>query len=125
MALRRLLIVDDSDDARSILAIALGTIADTTVDVAESAEAALVRLSADTVDVLVTDVRMTGMDGFELLDELRHRGRWPVCGAVVESGETDPDLRGRAMEHGAAAFFSKPFSAAEVRKSVISLLRSS
>src|SRR5437764_1209696 len=124
MAARRLLIVDDSDDARAILAIALGTIPGVRVEVAANAEDALTRLSAETVAVLVTDVRMTGMTGFEFLDELRSRGRWPVCGVLVISGETDPDLRGRAFEYGAAAFFSKPFSAGEVRKSVISLLRS-
>ena len=125
MAACRLLIVDDSDDARSILAIALGTIPGARVEVADSAEDALARLAIETVDVLVTDVRMTGMSGFELLEALRGGGRWPQCGAVVVSGETDPDLPRRALEYGAAAFFTKPFSAAEVRKSVISLLRSS
>ena len=121
---RRLLVVDDSEEARSILVIALGTIPNTRVEAAESAEAALARLDTDAIDILVTDVRMTGMSGFELLDALRSRGRWPVCGVLVVSGETDPDLPKRAREYGAAAFFTKPFSAGEVRKSVISLLRS-
>jgi CheY-like chemotaxis protein len=121
----RLLVVDDSDEARSILAIALGTIPGAEVEAAENAEAALARLGTGPIDVLVTDVRMTGMTGFELLDALRALGRFPVCGAVVISGETDPDLPKHAAEHGAAAFFTKPFSAGAVRKSVISLLRSS
>jgi len=120
----RLLIVDDSGEARSILAIALSTIPGSQVDVAESAEEALARLDSNPVDVLVTDVRMRGMSGFELLAALRERGRWPVCGALVVSGESDPDLPRRALESGAAAFFSKPFSAGEVRRSVISLLAS-
>jgi CheY-like chemotaxis protein len=122
---RRILVVDDSEEARSILAIALSTIPGARVDVAGNAEAALARLGTEPVDVLVTDVRMTGMNGFELLDSLRQRGRWPSCGALVVSGETDPELPRRAIEHGATAFFTKPFSAGEVRKSVISLLRSS
>lgn len=122
---RRLLVVDDSEEARSILAIALSTIPGATVEVAENAEAALARLGTGPVDVLVTDVRMTGMNGFELLVALRQSGRWPACGALVVSGETDPELPRRAIEHGATAFFTKPFSAGEVRKSVISLLRSS
>ena len=124
-AVRRLLIVDDSDEARSILAIALGTIPGARVEVARSAEDALASLAIETVDVLVTDVRMGGMSGFELLATLRERGRWPVSGALVISGETDPELPRRALEYGAAAFFTKPFSAGEVRKSVISLLGSS
>jgi DNA-binding response OmpR family regulator len=124
-AARRLLIVDDSDEARSILAIALGTIPGARVDVARSAEEALALLAIEPVDVLVTDVRMSGMSGFELLAALRERGRWPTSGALVISGETDPELPRRALEYGAAAFFTKPFSAGEVRKSVISLLGSS
>ena len=122
---RRILIVDDADEARAILAIALRTIAGASVEVADSAEHALALLVTATVDVLVTDFRMSGMSGFELLAALRDRGRWPTCGAVVISGETDPELPRRVRECGAAAFFSKPFSASEVRKSVISLLESS
>ncbi len=124
-ASRRILVVDDADEARSILVIALGTIRDVNVQVAESAEIALGLLTRETVDVLLTDVRMSGMNGFELLNTLRESGRWPVCGAVVISGEADLDLPRRASESGAAAFFAKPFSAGEVRRTVICLLESS
>jgi CheY-like chemotaxis protein len=120
----RILIVDDAGDTRAILSIALGTIAGAEVEVAESAEAALKLMGAGTVDVLVTDVRMSGMSGLELLAALRQRGQWPGAGALVISGETDPDLPERALAAGAAAFFTKPFSALEVRKSVQSLLES-
>ncbi len=121
----RLLIVDDADEARAILAIALSTIPGAQVEIAESAEDALRRLDNEPVDVLLTDIRMGGMSGLELLVVLRERGRWPLRGALVISGETGPDLRQRALECGAADFFTKPFSAAEVRRSVLSLLRSS
>lgn len=119
---RRILIVEDQDEARGILAVALGTIGGATVDTADSAESALRLLSGGTVDVLVTDIRMSGMSGLELLTRLRENGCSPSRGAVVISGETDPELPRRALACGAAAFFSKPFSAAAVRKSVISLL---
>jgi|SRR5581483_5847594 len=118
----RILIVDDAGEARAILAIALSTIDGVTIDTAESAERALQSVAEASVDVLITDVRMAGMDGFELLAVLRERGQWPRCGAVVISGETDRDLPQRALESGASAFFTKPFSAAEVRKRVVSLL---
>jgi CheY-like chemotaxis protein len=120
----RILIVDDSSEASAILAIALGTIHDAAIQVADSAESALDRLIQQPVDILVTDVRMSGMSGLDLLKTARESGRWPACGAVVISGETGPDLRQRALESGAAAFFTKPFSAGEVRRVVISLLES-
>lgn len=121
----RLLIVDDADEARAVLAIALGTIPGVQIESARSAEEALARWAVEPFDLLVTDFRMRGMSGIELLSTLRERGLWPSRGALIISGETDPDLPRRALECGAAAFFSKPFSAGEVRRSVLSLLRSS
>ena len=119
---RRILIVDDAEEPRAVLAIALRTISGAEIQVAESAEKALALLGSDSLDVLVTDMHLGGMTGLELMDALRERGQWPASGVVVISGESDPDLPQRVLESGAAAFFSKPFSASEVRKSVISLL---
>lgn len=118
----RILIVDDAEESRAILAIALRTIEGAAVETAGSAEEAVCAMGGDRVDVLITDVRMSGMSGLELLARLRESGCWPSCGAVVISGETDPELPRRARECGAAVFFRKPFSAGEVRRSVISLL---
>jgi CheY-like chemotaxis protein len=122
MAQRRILIVDDADEARVILGIALRTIEGVTVETASNAEDALQSMTIARVDVLVTDVHMSGMSGLELLARLRQTGCWPTCGVVAISGELDSELPRRALSHGAAVFFSKPFSAAAVRKSVISLL---
>jgi DNA-binding response OmpR family regulator len=104
------------------LAIALRTIEDVAVDTAASAEEAIRAMKVSPADVLITDVGMGGMSGLELLVRLRESGCWPSCGAVVISGETDSELPRRALECGAALFFRKPFSAGEVRRSVISLL---
>ncbi|MBV8906372.1 MAG: response regulator [Acidobacteriia bacterium] len=119
---RRILIVDDAEEARSILAIALGTIGGARVETTDNAEDALRSMSSLRVDVLITDVRMRGMSGLDLLTTLREHRCWPWCGALVISGETDPELPQRALACGAAAFFRKPISASAVRKSVISLL---
>jgi len=121
-AQRRILIVDDASETREVLAIALRTIGGAVVETAEDPREALRALRASGVDVLITDIRMSGMSGFELLQAVRESGHWPSRGAVVISGETDPDLPRRALECGADLFFSKPFSAGAVRKAVISLL---
>jgi DNA-binding NtrC family response regulator len=119
---RRILIVDDAEDAREILATALGTIDGSMVETTSTAEDAFLVMRQTRADVLVTDFRMSGMNGLDLLVELRECDCWPSCGVVVISGETDPELPGRALACGARIFFSKPFSASAVRKSVISLL---
>jgi two-component system chemotaxis response regulator CheY len=119
---RRILIVDDAVEAREILATALRTIGGSSVETTDNAENALVSISKARVDVLVTDFNMSGMNGLDLLVKLRASGCWPACGAVVISGETDPELPRRALACGAAVFFSKPFSPGAIRRSVISLL---
>ena len=122
---RRILIVDDADEAREILAIALRTIDGATVETLDNPREALLRMHNTPVDVLVTDIGMSGMSGLELLNTLRESGCWPSCGALVISGEADPELPRRALACGAARFFRKPFSAGAVRKAVISLLEAS
>lgn len=60
-------------------------------------------------DVLVTDVRMPGMDGFELLDTVRLRdARMPV---VLLTGHGDVALSVDAMRRGAHDFLEKPYNA--------------
>ena len=121
-AQRRILIVDDAEAAREILAIALRTIGGAIVETLDNPLDALQRMNNASVDVLVTDIGMSGMSGLDLLNALRESGCWPSCGALVISGETDPELPRRALACGAARFFSKPFSAGLVREAVISLL---
>ncbi len=121
---RRILIVDDAEEPRAVLAIALRTISGAAIQVAENAEKALALLGTDFFDVLITDVHLGGMTGLELMSALRERGQWPASGVVVISGESDPDLPQQALESRAAAFFGKPFSASEVRNSVLLLLES-
>jgi DNA-binding NtrC family response regulator len=119
---RHILIVDDAEESREVLAIALRTIEGAIVETSGDPREALRSIGSQPVDVLITDIRMDGMNGFELLAALRESGGWPSCGAVVVSGETDPELPSRALACGAAMFFGKPVSASAIRKSVHSLL---
>jgi CheY-like chemotaxis protein len=121
-AQRRILIVDDADEAREILAIALRTIDGARVETLDNPREALLRMNNARVDVLVTDIGLSGMSGLELLNTLRESGCWPSHGALVISGEPDPELPRRALACGAERFFRKPFSAGAVRKAVISML---
>jgi CheY-like chemotaxis protein len=120
----RILIVDDSPEWRGILEIALGTIPRAEVLPVESGEQAFTVTESQPVDIVITDFRMPGMTGLDLLGRLRDAGRWPQRGAVVISGETDPDLPSRAATAGADAYFEKPFSPVAIRNCVLSLLES-
>lgn len=77
----------------------------TIVDV-PSAEEALLELSRGGADVLVTDLRLPGMSGIELLEKARQA--IPQIRAVVVTGHPTEEARSRANELGVVAFLNKP-----------------
>src|SRR5207247_7621963 len=77
-----------------------------TVDTADSAVAALDRISARDYDAIVTDIRMPGMDGLSLLAEIL--GRRPGTPTLMITRHGEDDLALRALRGGAYDFIQKP-----------------
>ena len=77
-----------------------------TVDVADSATAALDRIAAQDYDVIVTDIKMPGMDGLAFLAEIR--GRQPDTPTLMITGHGEYDLAVQALRGGAYDFVQKP-----------------
>lgn len=99
-------VIDDDDDARESLAFLLGT-ADVGVHAYPSAVAFLEALPGITGGCVLTDVRMPGIDGMELLRRLTESANpLPV---IVMTGHGDVPLAVEAMKLGAVDFLEKPF----------------
>jgi two-component system response regulator FixJ len=99
-------VIDDDADVRQSLAFLLTT-AGLSVRVHESADAFLKVLAEVQEGCIVTDVRMPGIDGIELLRQLSARGiRLPV---IMMTGHGDVALAVEAMKAGAVDFIEKPF----------------
>jgi CheY-like chemotaxis protein len=79
---RHVLVVDDDDLVRRGISQALGKDG-WKVSEAENGRAGLARLADAVPDVIVLDLMMPEMDGFEFLDELRHRAEWHDIPVVV------------------------------------------
>ena len=83
---------------------------------------ALSQMHALNVDIVVTDILMPEMDGFELIRMLR--AKWPELPIVAMSGiEDTPNFRNLALKFGAKAALSKPVNRAhlvEVMRDVMS-----
>ena len=123
--MRAVLIVEDSENSAATLEIALLGIPGLSVLVASSAVEAMRILeggAARSVGAVVTDLNMPRMDGFELIRRIRQDGRLAATPIVVISGDTDPATPRRVAELGVRAFYSKPFSPAEVRRKLEQLL---
>jgi two-component system, sensor histidine kinase and response regulator len=76
------------------------------VETADSAEAALDRIAHREYDAIVTDIKMPGMDGLELLDVIRTRR--PDTPTLIITGHGDNELVVHALRGGARDFIQKP-----------------
>ncbi len=123
--LRLLIVVDDSDSAAIALEIALEGLGGVEFVRFRRAEPALKRIQQDSSGnccALVTDLSMPGMDGFELMRQVRRIRASKGFPIIVVSGDDDSDTLARVQQLGASAFFSKPFSPVEVRRTLETLL---
>jgi len=107
MSQGRVLIVDDDLALLQALPQALRLrMAGVTVDTADSGAAALERITAEDYDAIVTDIKMPGMDGLDLLAEIRtHRPDTPT---LMITGHGEHDLVVHALRSGAYDFIQKP-----------------
>src|SRR5258708_19829100 len=102
----RVLIVDDEASQRAGLGgivTAWGMLSDTASDGVEALE----KLAKIPVDVILTDLNMPGMDGFELLDKLRIMGDSPPTIVLTAYGSMDSAIK-TVHELGAFWFLEKP-----------------
>jgi two-component system response regulator FixJ len=114
-------VIDDDAPMRDSLAFLLES-AGFSIASFESAEAFVAILPGIEEGCVVTDVRMPGMDGFELLRRVRQeKPRLPV---IVMTGHGDIPLAVQAMKLGAADFVEKPFEDERLIESVRVALRS-
>jgi len=101
----RILIVEDEEKLRRVLELQLRS-AGFEVDSAASAESAL-RI-ADRAGLILTDLRLPGMDGLELIDALRRQNAQAPVIVMTAYGTVETAVE--AMKRGAVDFLPKPFS---------------
>lgn len=103
-------VVDDERSIRWVLEKAL-TQNGLRVECFESAENLLDQLQQGTPDVIITDIRMPGTDGLELLDQLKHIH--PTLPVIVMTAHSDLDSAVTSIQSGAFEYLPKPFEVDE------------
>jgi PAS domain S-box-containing protein len=121
----RVLVVDDDEDARDLLTSVLGNYG-AEVKTAAGAAEALDLLATEDMDVLVSDINMPGMDGYELIRRVRamkpeQGGRIPAVALTAYARAED---RVRALQAGYQTHVPKPVEPAELEVVVATLARS-
>jgi len=107
----KVLLVDDDKNIRQTLQVSLKNLG-CTVEIADSAENALQILQKSHFDFMLTDVRMTGKNGIELIQECKLLDRPPMI--VVMTAYASFENAVAAIQAGAYDYLPKPFSVAQL-----------
>jgi DNA-binding response OmpR family regulator len=119
MSRARILVVDDESDIRELLRELLGR-AGYEVAVAEDGRAGLRDLFAAHPDLVILDVNMPGLDGWQTLERIRDVSEVPVLMLTARTGELE---KVRGLTRGADDYVTKPFGRQELLARIQALLR--
>jgi putative two-component system response regulator len=110
------LIVDDAETNIDILLEILGE--DYDVSVAMDGESALEAVEEDLPDLILLDILMPGMDGFEVCKQLKGNPETANIPVVFLSALTEAEEKQKGLDLGAVDFITKPFDTSEIQAKV-------
>jgi len=105
-----IMIVDDAASVRELIGFTLEN-AGYKVIKAKDGQDALSKMDTHRPDLLLTDLHMSKMDGFELIRNVRSNSRFKFMPIVVITTEFDASKKKEAKAAGATAWIAKPFKA--------------
>jgi PAS domain S-box-containing protein len=108
---RRVIVVDDQHDSRELIAVLLGRCGAEVLPCAGAADV-LVALRSGAVDLLVADIAMPDVDGYDLIEQVRRTH--PALAAIAVSAYARPEDRRRALGAGYDGYTAKPIDANEL-----------
>ncbi len=109
------LVIDDDAHIRSSIGKFLIARGHTVIEAANGEKAVEV-VKSQAVDIVITDVKMPGMDGFEVLRRVRSVA--PEIEVIVITGVKESENAFRALREGAFDFFSKPFKVEDLNAAI-------
>lgn len=114
----KVLVVEDDSDIRDVIKIILEDDGCEVIGASNGIEG--LELADDSIDLVILDVAMPGMDGFEVCEKLRKTSNVPVLFLTARSKEHD---RLNGLVSGGDDYMTKPFSASELQMRVQALVR--
>src|SRR5438093_13668452 len=107
------LLVEDEADLRMMTKIMLESRPGYRVLEAETGAQTLAVIDSEPVDVMLLDIRLPDMEGWDVLDHLAKQGKFPDLPVVMVSAHSTPSTAERALTSGVRAYVTKPFTSDE------------
>jgi two-component system, chemotaxis family, chemotaxis protein CheY len=111
----RMMVVDDMTVSRGLVEQALDEIGIRHVQYEKDGAAALQRLAANPLHLVLSDYNMPGMDGLSLLEALRQTRATQRIGFILMTGRADREILTRGQRLGMNNFIMKPFTTPSLR----------
>jgi DNA-binding NtrC family response regulator len=103
----RILVVDDELDMLTLLRMMIEDSTNYEVETTNNASEAVKILSEKDIDLVISDLKMPGMDGMELFDEIKDIK--PDIPVIIITAYGSLEIADEAMKKGVADFITKPF----------------
>ncbi len=117
-----ILVVDDSSTVRKFVAASLKMKGFRVVTAGDGIEA-LECMPAEKFDLIILDLNMPDMDGFEFMRTLRETPEYRDIPIIILSSMTDLKNKDLALEMGATAFLEKPLSTEAIQREVFRFVK--
>ena len=117
----RILLVEDSPVIRRLIEVCLRA-EDLEVVTREDGPSGLEAVTTESPDLVVLDIGLPGIDGWQVLEAIRSRPETRDMPVLVLTAHAEGESRRRADQGGADAFITKPFQPNHLRKAVLELV---
>ena len=121
MAQPHVLVIEDSASVRRLIEVCLRVL-DVSISSVSDGTQGLEAVKETECEVVVLDIGLPGLDGWEVLSQLREDEQTAHLKVLVLTAHAQPEMADKAAQGGADAFMTKPFRPSDLREQVEKLL---
>lgn len=115
------LIVEDSPSVRRLIEVSVRPLG-VNIIAAEDGLSGLEMARAEVPDVILLDIGLPGIDGWEVLRELRSDAKTADISVIIVTAHAQPEVAAAAERRGADGFITKPFRPGHLREEILNYL---
>ena len=118
---KKILIVDKSSSLRQVIVLVLKK---TRYDVVEASDGkeALIKLSQESIDLVITDITMPILNGFEMIVEMKHQSNYKLTPIIILTSESSVEMKQKIQDVGIGNWMEKPFDPVKMLNTIDKLM---